>query len=155
MRSRGRKPKRRGPPWGNSRKEVTPTGGAVKDKLSIWTAWLRLRCPFMLACKMLLEQFLHFLRGRGTPQANGVVMNVHPLMALAIYLTWTTASTGRRVGLCMSAATMTTATVSRWTMESLVYASRVSAIRFSAAGLSLPCFPLTGNWKPPYSTGQN
>ena len=40
----------------------------------------------MLACKMLLEQFLHFLRGRGTPQANGVVMNVHPLMALAIYL---------------------------------------------------------------------
>jgi len=40
----------------------------------------------MLACKMLLEQFLHFLRGWGTPQANGVVMNVHPLMALAIYL---------------------------------------------------------------------
>lgn len=42
-------------PWGNSRKEVTPTGGAVKDKLSIWTAWLGLRCLFMLACKMLLE----------------------------------------------------------------------------------------------------
>ena len=40
----------------------------------------------MLAYKMLLEQFLHFLRGRGTPQANGVVMNVHPLMALAVYL---------------------------------------------------------------------
>ena len=42
-------------PWGNSRKEVAPAGGAVKDKLSIWTAWLGLRCLFMLACKMLLE----------------------------------------------------------------------------------------------------
>ncbi len=57
--------------------------------------------------------------------------------------------------LCMSAATTITATALCWIMESLVYASRVSAIRFSAAGLSLPCFPLTGNWKPPFCTGQN
>ena len=56
--------------------------------------------------------------------------------------------------MCMSAATMTTATVLHWTTESLVYVCRVSAIRFSAAGLSPPCFPLTGSWKPPFCTGQ-
>ena len=49
---------------------------------------------------------------------------------------------------------MTTATVLHWTTESLVYVCRVSAIRFSAAGLSPPCFPLTGSWKPPFCTGQ-
>ena len=31
----------------------------------------------------------------------------------------------------------------------------VVAIRSYAAGLSLPCFPLTGSWKPPFCTGQN
>ena len=51
--------------------------------------------------------------------------------------------------------TMITATVLRWTMESLVYASRVSVIRFSAVGSLPPCFPLTGSWKPPFCTGQN
>ena len=35
---------------------------------------------------MRLEQLLHFFRGWGTPQANGVVMDVQPLMAFAVYL---------------------------------------------------------------------
>ena len=35
---------------------------------------------------MFLVQLLHFFRGWGTPQANGVVVNVHSLMPLAVYL---------------------------------------------------------------------
>ena len=56
--------------------------------------------------------------------------------------------------MCMSAVTMITATALCWITASLVYVCKVSAIRFSAAGSLPPCFPLTGNWKPPYSTGQ-
>ena len=47
-----------------------------------------------------------------------------------------------------------TATVSCWITASLAYASRVSAIRLSAAGSLPPFCRWTGNWKPPYSTGQ-
>ena len=53
----------------------------------------------------------------------------------------------------MSAATTITATAFCWT-GAAAYVCRVSAIRFSAAGLPLPYFPLTGNWKPPFCTGQ-
>ena len=69
--------------------------------------------------------------------------------------TWTTHSTEPPAALCMSAVTMITATALCWITASLVYVCKVSAIRFSAAGSLPPCFPLTGNWKPPYSTGQN
>jgi len=54
----------------------------------------------------------------------------------------------------MSAATTITATVSCWITASLAYASRVSAIRLYAAGSLPPFCRWTGNWKPPYSTGQ-
>ena len=54
----------------------------------------------------------------------------------------------------MSAATMITATVLCWITASLAYASRVSAIPFYAAGSLPPFCRWTGNWKPPYSTGQ-
>ena len=54
----------------------------------------------------------------------------------------------------MSAATTITATVSCWITASLAYASRVSAIRLYAAGSLPPCCRWTGNWKPPFSTGQ-
>ena len=64
------------------------------------------------------------------------------------------ASTGRRVGLCMSAATMTTGIVLCWITASLACVCRVSAIPSCAAGSLPPCCRWTGNWKPPFCTGQ-
>ena len=65
---------------------------------------------------------------------------------------WTTASTAERGGWYMSAATMTAATVSRWTMGRNVSASSPFPTPCCAGGSGRRCCRWTGNWKRPCST---
>ena len=65
---------------------------------------------------------------------------------------WTTASTAERGGWYMSAATMTVATVSRWTMGRNVSASSPFPTPCCAGGSGRRCCRWTGNWKRPCST---